>query len=94
MGLQPPPYTYFPFGAGPRTCAGAAFATQSTRLVLAMILRRFRLRSVAGTRIDRLARGNIMHPQHGLKMTLELASGAASAPATVQGNIRELVQLA
>ena len=92
--LQPPSYTYFPFGAGPRTCAGAAFATQSTRLSLAMILQRFRLRTVAGTRIDRLTRGNIMHPKLGLKMTVQAPNGPVAAAEPVQGNIRELVQLA
>jgi cytochrome P450 len=91
--LQPPSYTYFPFGAGPRTCAGAAFATQSTRLVLAMILQRFRLRTVAGSQIDRLTRGNIMHPKAGLHMRLEVPAGPVRAAEPITGNIRDLIAL-
>ena len=37
-----PRFVYFPFGAGPRVCIGAAFATMECTLVLAMIARRFR----------------------------------------------------
>ena len=40
-------YAYFPFGAGPRICIGNGFAWLETRLVLATLRRRFRLRVVA-----------------------------------------------
>ena len=41
--LHPPPqpYTYLPFGGGPRFCVGAAMAQVETKLVLARILRRY-----------------------------------------------------
>jgi len=35
--------TYFPFGLGPRICIGAGFAKQESTLLLASILRRYRL---------------------------------------------------
>ena len=41
-GLSLPRFVYFPFGAGPRVCIGAALATLECTLVLAMIARRFR----------------------------------------------------
>jgi cytochrome P450 len=34
---------FLPFGAGARVCPGRALATAEMRLVLAMILRRFRI---------------------------------------------------
>jgi cytochrome P450 len=42
-GSAPPAkFTYFPFGAGPRVCIGAAFATMEITLILAMMAQRFR----------------------------------------------------
>jgi cytochrome P450 len=35
------PGSYLPFGAGPRVCVGAAFATIETALILARLVRRF-----------------------------------------------------
>jgi cytochrome P450 len=93
LSVDPAPYAYFPFGAGPRTCAGALFASQSIRLVLSMILKRFRLRTIAGARIDRLTRGNILHPKAGLPMTIERVEGQAGPPQPVTGNIAELVAI-
>ena len=42
---QPAParYSYLPFGAGPRVCVGAQFALTEAVIVLARLLRRFRL---------------------------------------------------
>ena len=41
----PPPerYAYMPFGAGPRVCVGAQFALTEAVLVLARLLRAFRI---------------------------------------------------
>ncbi|MGE5778244.1 MAG: cytochrome P450 [Hyphomicrobiales bacterium] len=38
-----PRFAYFPFGGGPRICIGSRFAMMETTLVLATMLRRFRL---------------------------------------------------
>ena len=37
---------YLPFGDGPRACAGAAFATQESVLILAELVRRYRIEGV------------------------------------------------
>jgi cytochrome P450 len=39
-----PQYAYFPFGGGPRSCIGAAFASTEASLVLATIAQKFQIR--------------------------------------------------
>lgn len=73
--LQPTPYEYLPFGAGPRMCIGVGFATLALRLVLAMIVQRFRLTLAQGARISRHVRGPNFGPKHGLPMLLGLQDG-------------------
>ncbi|HYV49475.1 MAG TPA: cytochrome P450 [Myxococcaceae bacterium] len=92
-GLDPGPYQYFPFGAGPRMCIGAPFATQAIRILLAMMLRRFRFELQPGARVDRMVRGITLGPKHGLPMRLRMAEGPPSPAVPLAGDLRELVNL-
>jgi cytochrome P450 family 135 len=40
-----PPYTFIPFGGGPRRCIGASFATMEMKTVLETVLERVELRA-------------------------------------------------
>jgi cytochrome P450 len=92
-GLDPGPYQYFPFGAGPRLCIGAPFAVQSIRVLLAMMLRRFRFEFQPGARVDREVRGITLGPKHGLRMRLRLAEGPPGPAVPLAGDLHQLVNL-
>ncbi|MCB9702428.1 MAG: cytochrome P450 [Myxococcales bacterium] len=46
-----PRLAYLPFGAGPRICVGAGFATLEAKAILAVLLRRFRFALASGYRL-------------------------------------------
>jgi cytochrome P450 len=48
---KPPKFAYFPFGAGPRNCVGAQFATMEAKLILASIAQRYQLDLAPGTQV-------------------------------------------
>lgn len=91
LGMQRSPYELIPFGAGPRTCIGAAFATMEIKLVVATLLPRFHFAVAPGAVIDRQARPFLL-ADRGIPVDLRPAA-ARMAPARVHGNIRELVEL-
>jgi cytochrome P450 family 135 len=43
LDAQPAPYTWIPFGGGPRRCIGASFATTEMAAIIPVVLRRFDL---------------------------------------------------
>lgn len=69
-----PRFAYLPFGAGPRVCLGAVFAMMEATLILAAIAQRFRLRLLAGHRVEPHA-GLILRPRFGMQMILEPRAG-------------------
>lgn len=89
--LRPAAYAYFPFGAGPRTCLGAAFAQLEIKIVLALILQRYCLTVVPNTRIDRQLRVTLA-PKQSLPMQVRARTHTPiSVP--VRGTIREMVRM-
>ncbi len=60
------PYTFLPFGGGPRNCIGAAFAQTEAQVVLARILQRFDLELTG--RSVRVKMGATLEPRPGVMM--------------------------
>lgn len=91
--ITPSPYEYSPFSVGARMCIGATFAVFELKIVLAMLLQRYRLELLAGTGVDR--QGFItISPRGGLPMLVcrqdrQFARGVGG----VHGNVREMVEL-
>ena len=62
------PFTYMPFGAGPRTCIGNNYAMLQILMILSALLRRYDLQLTPGQTIE--ARPMvILRPKHGIRMT-------------------------
>lgn len=67
---QRPPYSYFPFGGGPRRCIGEGFALVEGVILLASLARRWRLRLVPGHPIELLPQHQL-RSRHGMMMVTE-----------------------
>jgi cytochrome P450 len=91
--LDPSPYEYLPFSAGPRMCIGTAFATMEMKIILSIVLQRVRPELHPGASVNR----NLvvtLNPKPGLPMILHRPrDGARRRPAPVRGDVREMVDL-
>jgi len=75
------PFTYLPFGAGPRTCIGGNYAMLQILMILSDLLRKYDFQLAPGQSIE--ARPMvILRPKHGIRMTFT----NASAPATLSAS--------
>lgn len=66
---QLPDFAYFPFGGGPRSCIGQAFAMMELVLVLATIMQQFQFELVPEPSVE-LWGAFTLRPRHGIKMTI------------------------
>lgn len=93
LSIKPGKYEYLPFGVGSRTCIGSSFGGLQLRLMVAMIVQRWRLESVAGSKID-VKTNVVISPKGGLPMTVRPMDGRfEESRQPVQGFIREMVDL-
>jgi cytochrome P450 len=77
-----PPFTYLPFGGGPRGCIGGNYAMLQILMILSVLLRRYDFQLSPGQTIE--ARPMvILRPKHGIRMNFTEAN-ARDRHATVQ----------
>lgn len=90
-GLAPSTAEYLPFGVGPHVCIGASLAQLEMRLILAMVVQRFRLEIGPGATISRQV-GLMMAPRKGIAATVR---GPERIPPVhgVHGNVHDMVDL-
>jgi len=91
--LERDAFEYHTFGGGPRMCIGAAFAMLEVKTMLAMLLQRYRLQFIRGTKVDRFV-SITLTPKGGLPMLVQkqdrqFEQGAGG----MRGNVREMVTL-
>lgn len=89
--IDPGPYEYLAFSAGPRLCPGYWFGMGLVKVTIAAVLNRFRIAFVPDARIDRRVTV-AMAPRHGLPVTLHPRDHAWAA-ARVRGDIHDMVDL-
>jgi cytochrome P450 len=75
------PFTYFPFGGGPRVCIGNQYAMLQILMILSTLLRRYDFELVPGQEIEERAMV-ILRPKNGIKMSFTHAVAAKQDVAT------------
>jgi cytochrome P450 len=91
--LDPSTYEFIPFGAGPRRCIGDMFAMVEMKIVLAMLLQRFRVQFPATMTVDRIG-FPVIRPKRGLPFTVRSQARRFDTPVSaISGNVREMVTL-
>jgi cytochrome P450 len=92
LTLNPPPYSYIPFGGGPRMCIGAPLAMQVLKITLPSILQKFRLQIQDECQIEAKVISTMLNPTIPIWTQLHPRDGKFAAR-PVSGNIHQLVNL-
>ena len=88
--IKPDVFEFNAFGAGSRSCIGSGLALLQVKLILAMVLRRYRLEFDPRQRVDPVL--NItMAPRNGMRMHVRCDEGFETNVGSVRGSICRLL---
>ncbi len=87
----PSPYEYLPYGIGTRMCIGITYASLVLRVVLPLVVQRFRLTVAPDIRVDRRVT-TILSPRHPLPVRID-RPGPPFVAVPVAGDVHEMVEL-
>jgi cytochrome P450 len=73
------PFTYLPFGGGPRVCIGNHYAMLQVLMILSHVVRKYDFELVPGQRIEERAMV-ILRPKNGIRMNFTKAGARHSSP--------------
>jgi cytochrome P450 len=73
------PFTYLPFGGGPRVCIGNHYAMLQVLMILSHVVRKYDFELVPGQTIEERAMV-ILRPKNGIRMTFTKAGARHSSP--------------
>jgi cytochrome P450 len=91
--INPSSFNYLPFGAGPHTCIGWGLAMIELKIILSVIVQRYRLALPNNVRIDRKI-FTVLGPKPGTRMIVHPQDRQfAASRATVHGHFAEMVDL-
>jgi cytochrome P450 len=88
--INPTPFEYLVFSAGPRNCPGYLLGMAMVKVAVAAILRRYRIELPPGGRVDYIARPGL-RPRGKVPAVLHRQDGAFSR-ARIEGNIFGLIR--
>jgi cytochrome P450 len=92
LQINPSPYQYLPFGAGPRMCLGAPLAMLILKTVLPTILQRFKLTAVPMSEVSGKVISTMLCPTSSIMMRVDEQDGRFECH-PVLGNIHSMVDL-
>jgi cytochrome P450 len=78
---QRTPFTFLPFGGGPRVCIGQHYAMLQILMILSGLIRRYDFELVPGQTIEPRPMV-ILRPKHGIRMTFTNATAPLSTKQT------------
>lgn len=90
--INPSPYAYLPFGAGPRMCIGATLAMVEIRTALTMMLKRFAFQIEPQSIINGNVISTMLGPTSSIPARL-IPGGCLPTAVPVNGSIHDLLQL-
>jgi len=90
--LAPSPYAYFPFGAGPRMCVGAALGMMQLKITLPMLLSRYKMTVTPHAEINPRIMSTMLFPASSVPVELSEHDGTFET-SPVSGTVHSLVDL-